>query len=96
MSPFNISEYISDILINTENMSSGKLPSLVKTTLLPGQNGTTAMAFLPTNPSRDVTANIPIDSYNLMRIIYNSQAFHKPDLFLCRLQSIVSYRKHFV
>ena len=41
-------------------MSSGKGLTLVKTTLLPGHNGVTAVAFLPTNPSCDVTANIPI------------------------------------
>ena len=41
-------------------MSSGKGLTLVKTTLLPGHNGATAVASLPTNPSSDVTANIPI------------------------------------
>ena len=42
-------------------MSSGKGPTLIKTTLLPGQNGVTVVASLPTNQSRDVTANIPIE-----------------------------------
>ena len=36
------------------------MTTLVKTTLLPGQNGVTVVASLPTNPSHDVTANIPI------------------------------------
>ena len=60
MSSFNVSEYVSYILINNENTSSGKGPTLIKTTLLPGQNGVTVVASLPTNQSRDVTANIPI------------------------------------
>ena len=60
MSSFNVSEYISSILINNENTSSGKWLTLVKTTLLPGQNRVTVVASLPTNLSRDVTANIPI------------------------------------
>ena len=41
-------------------MSSGKGLTLVKITLLPGHNGVTAVASLPTNQSCDVTANIPI------------------------------------
>ena len=53
----------SYILINNENMSSGHMKHgnrpLVKTTLLPGRNGVTVVASLPTNPSCDVTANIP-------------------------------------
>ena len=32
----------------------------IKTTLLTGQSGVTVVASLPTNQSRDVTANIPI------------------------------------
>ena len=48
------------ILIKNENMSSGKCPTHVKTTLLTGQSGVTVVASLPTNQSRDVTANIPI------------------------------------
>ena len=46
--------------MNNENMSSGKGLTLVKTTLLPGQERVTVVASLPTNPSSDVTANIPI------------------------------------
>ena len=42
-------------------MSSGKGLTLVKTTLLPGQERVTVEASLPTNPSCDVTANIPIE-----------------------------------
>ena len=60
MSFFNVSEYISCILINNENTSSGKWLTFVKTTLLPGHNGVSVVASLPTNQSRDVTANIPI------------------------------------
>ena len=60
MSSFKVSEYISCILINNENMSSGKYLTLVKTTLLMGQSGETVVASLPTSPSRDVMANIPI------------------------------------
>ena len=41
-------------------MSSGKGLTLVKTTLLPGQERVTVVASLPTSPSCDVTANIPI------------------------------------
>ena len=41
-------------------MSSGKCLTLVKTTHLTGQSGVTVVASLPTSPSRDVTANIPI------------------------------------
>ena len=41
-------------------MSSGKGLTLVKTTLLLGQNGVTVVASLPTNQSCDVTTNIPI------------------------------------
>ena len=46
--------------MNNENMSSGKGLTLVKTTLLPGQERVTVVASLPTNQSCDVTANIPI------------------------------------
>ena len=46
--------------MNNENMSSGKGLTLVKTKLLPGQERVTVVASLPTNPSCDVTANIPI------------------------------------
>ena len=46
--------------MNNENMSSGKGLTLVKTTLLPGQERVTVVASLPTSPSCDVTANIPI------------------------------------
>ena len=60
MSSFNLSEYISYILINNENTSSGNYLTLVKTTLLTGQCRVTVVASLPTSPSRDVTANIPI------------------------------------
>ena len=48
------------MLIINENTSSGKWPTLVKTTLLTGQNRVTVVASLPTNLIRDVTANIPI------------------------------------
>ena len=51
--------------MNNENMSSGKGRTLVKTTLLPGQERWAVVASLPTNPSCDVTANIPIGSLNL-------------------------------
>ena len=47
--------------MNNENMSSGKGLTLVKTTLLPGQEWVTVVASLPTSPSCDVTANIPIN-----------------------------------
>ena len=40
--------------MNNEKMSSGKGPTLVKTTLLPGQEQVTVVASLPTNPSCDV------------------------------------------
>ena len=63
ISSFNVSEYISCIIINNENTSSGKLLTLVKTTLLPGHNGVSVVASLPTSQSRDVTANIPIQMY---------------------------------
>ena len=46
--------------MNNENMSSGKGLTLVKTTLLSGQERVTVVASLPTNQSCDVTANIPI------------------------------------
>ena len=46
--------------MNNKNMSSGKGLTLVKTTHLPGQERVTVVASLPTNQSRDVTANIPI------------------------------------
>ena len=46
--------------MNNENISSGKGLTHVKTTLLPGQERVTVVASLPTNPSCDVTANIPI------------------------------------
>ena len=46
--------------MTNENMSSGKGRTLVKTTLLPGQERVTVVASLPTNQSCDVTANIPI------------------------------------
>ena len=51
------------LLINNENMCSGKFLTLVKTTHLTGQSGVTVVASLPTNESRDVTANIPILSF---------------------------------
>ena len=49
--------------MNNENISSGKGLTLVKTTLLPGQARVIVVASLPTNPSCDVTANIPIDVF---------------------------------
>ena len=54
--------------MNNENMSSDKGLTLVKTTLLPGQERLTVVASLPTTPSGDVTANIPI-SY----ILFNNK-----------------------
>ena len=56
-----MSEYISYILINNENTSSGNWLTLIKTTLLPGQARVTVLVSLPTNPSRDVTLKIPIE-----------------------------------
>ena len=47
-------------------MTSGKGLTLVKTTLLPGQERMTVVASLPTNQSCDVTANIPIGSAYVM------------------------------
>ena len=41
-------------------MRSGNCPTLLKTTVLTDHSGVTLMASLPTNPSRNVTANIPI------------------------------------
>ena len=52
--------------MNNENMSSGKGLTLVKTTLLPGQERVTLVASLPTTPSGDVTANIPIAILDLI------------------------------
>ena len=54
--------------MNSENMSSGKGLTLVKTTLLPGQERVTVVAPLPTNQSCDVTANIPIPFFYLICI----------------------------
>ena len=68
--PLSGSEYISCILINNENTSSGNYLTLVKTTLLTGQSGMTVVASLPTNPSPDVTANIPIWAW------FKKQKFH--------------------
>ena len=56
------------ILINNENTSSGKCPTLVKTMLLTGQSGVTVVASLPTNLSRDVTANIPINQIHYKHV----------------------------
>ena len=53
-------------------MSSGKYLTLVKTTLLTGQSGVTVVASLPTSPSRDVTANIPIV---LIKLNFRHQKF---------------------
>ena len=63
MSSFNLYEYISYILINNENTSSGKELTPVKTTLLPGLARVIVVASLPTNPSRDVTLKIPINTF---------------------------------
>ena len=49
--------------MNNENMSSGKGLTIVKITLLPGQERVTVVASLPTNLSCDVTANIPIGEF---------------------------------
>ena len=48
------------ILINKENTSSSKHLTLVKTTLFTSQSRETVVASLPSNPSRDVMAVIPI------------------------------------
>ena len=53
--------------MNNENMSSGKGLTLVKTTLLSGQERVTVVASLPTSPSCDVTANIPIETRTKIR-----------------------------
>ena len=53
MSSFKVFKYISYILNKNENTSSGKELTLIKTTLLPGQERVTVVASLPTNPSRD-------------------------------------------
>ena len=60
MSSFNLSEYISYILIYNKAMSSGNEPTPVKTTLLPSQVRLIVVASLPTNPRLDVTLKIPI------------------------------------
>ena len=60
------------IQMNNENMSSGKGLTLVKTTLLPGQERVTVVASLPTNPSCDVTANIPIYRENFAPFSFRS------------------------
>ena len=65
MSSLYLSEYISYILINNENTSSGKEPTPVKTTLLPGEVRVIVVASMPTNPSRDVTLKIPINLFNV-------------------------------
>ena len=59
-------------------MSSGKLPTLVNTTLLPGKKGVMAVASLPTSPSRDVTANIPIQITSGVSIVAESIAETQP------------------
>ena len=67
--------------MNNENMSSGKGLTLVKTTLLPGQEWVTVVASLPTNPSCNVTANIPIlspvDIYYIPHSVLVSLQFSK-------------------
>ena len=80
MSSFNVSDYISYILSNNENMSSGKGPTLLKTTLLPGRNGVTVVASLPTKQSRDVTANIPKVHYWLVTWQMTSRNVKCPDV----------------
>ena len=54
-------------------MSSGKGLTLVKTTLLPGQERVTVVASLPTNPSCDVRANIPIGMFESPKCDVNPQ-----------------------
>ena len=84
---FNVSEYISDILIKNENMSSGKCLTLVKATLLTGQGD--GGASLPTYPSRDIMANIPIEGMsNLCSILVDyswlcSNLYHKGKQWFC-------------
>ena len=60
MSSFYLSGYVSYILINNENTSSGKEPTPVKATVFSGQARVIVVASLPTNPSRDVTLKIPV------------------------------------
>ena len=66
MPSFKVVGYISYILNKQRNTSSGMWSTLVKTTLLPGHNGVTVVVSLPTIPSHDVTANIPIVYYSLL------------------------------
>ena len=65
--------------MNNKNMSSGKGLTLVKTTLLPGQERVTVVASLPTSPSCDIRANIPIVSLfiymNLICIVFETINF---------------------
>ena len=65
MSSFNASKYISCVLIHNKNTNSGKYPNLVKTMHLKSQSVAIVVDSLPTNPSGDVMANIPICCYNL-------------------------------
>ena len=97
MSSFNGSQYISCILINNENTSSGNYLTLVKTTLLTGQCGVTVVASLPTSPSRDVTANIPIRQLKILMPILNEfqkiskhQIIFSCILLLCMYEIIIS------
>ena len=55
--------------MNNENMSSGKGLTLVKTTRLPGQERVTVVASLPTNLSCDVTADIPITHFVILKLL---------------------------
>ena len=54
-------------------MSSGKGLTLVKTTLLPGQERLIVVASLPTSPSCDVTANIPIGESNSVGLTFTEK-----------------------
>ena len=74
--------------MNNENMSSGKGLTLVKTTLLSGQERVTVVASLPTNQSCDVTANIPI----LARI--TQTAVNVGAYFHVRVFKSYIYRQH--
>ena len=56
--------------MNNENISSGKGLTFEKTTLLSGQERVTVVTSLPTNPSCDVTANIPICLFSIFFVRY--------------------------
>ena len=59
--PLSMYPSIFLILINDENTSSGKWLTFIYF-LLPGQKRVIVLAYLPTNPSRDVTLKISINT----------------------------------